>query len=534
MKVVINDVSVEAVDLEWSNVDPGGCESAMIRLEQGQAPQPRAEVLIYDGNECVFEGEVEEPGQRHSRGVASANITGVGVGAVAKRRYFDMTFIDRDLGQWKAPSITRELALANTGFPLNDNGGFRVEPDETTGLPSLILAFTNMVTTAGRKPIIEAWYDIGPSQAIASLGFSYRSYDKGAGGLNLLSGSWQAQALMSSDEAAATSDATTDFADGTTGTKSLDATTDDRRYAFIELLLNAVSAVGDGDWKIMLDCLRVIGNHNIDLFGSGYDEGVHPHDVVRWLVQELGEAWDINIEESTKLVVPHLVYRDRTAVEQGWADMSILNGGWHWGVWPRTLFGTTPQFIFSSPPRLPTAIVRYDELEDPDITERASVMFNRATVNYNKADGTLATVTVDIPHPRLPNGDISETVLSLGQSGALAAAAIGRAMLLTQQIASRMSGSILLPEYIRSPSGGKLKSSLLRSGIDRIQIVGLPIGDNRLLDSSIRSDTFHIRRASNAHSAGATRTTVEIDTGSDLIETLNARLAANAVGIQAG
>lgn len=531
-RVIIAGQLVTASAIDWSNVDPGGCESATIGIEVGHAPSPGDEVLIFEGLECVFEGEVDEPGQRHVGKVASANIAAVGAGVAAKRTYFSMIFIDRDMSRWGAMSVQRDINLGNAGFPTDDGGGWSVNPDKETGRPSLTLAFTNVVTTAARKPIIEAWYDAGPNCLIDTFDCSWRTYDKASGGLNLLAGSWNPVIKLATDDIVSVSNSSAILL--LSGDLSLTSGSGNRRYALVELFYNAVVATGAGDWRLMIDNMRVMGDHGLLVqVVTGDLDGIFSHDIARWGLEQLDGAFDTDIETST-LVIPHSAYHEDAAVEQLWADLGVLTGGWHWGVWPRDLLGDRPKFSFRSPAPVANAVVQYNDLEQPDLTERASAMFNRAIILYTDSFGTPQRTTVDIPHPRLQPDIVSETLITLGVASETSATAIGTSMLLSQQLSNRMSGSVTLPEFIAGSAGELVKSSTLRSGIDRIQILGLPVSDGLVDDRHVRGDTFHIKRVSNSYANFTIRTVVEVDTGADLIETLNARLAVNAVAVGGG
>jgi hypothetical protein len=184
--------------------------------------------------------------------------------------------------------------------------------------------------------------------------------------------------------------------------------------------------------------------------------------------------------------------------------------------------------VLSRPPGAPTCAVLASDLEQPDINERLSGMYDRAIVRYQLVDGTSGSVTVSKPHPRAVQDTGTALTVDAGLVGSVAIAeVVGLYQLSLAQIDSRAAGSVVLPERVMTDSGSRL-SSTLQAGRDRIRIVGLPRDATLLADLSQSADSFRISRVDVVETAGGSKTTVGIDAGADLIEVLQARLS-NAV-----
>lgn len=523
LQVFIDGRPVDHSSLEASAVDPGGFEACQVTLEQGVAPAPGALVRVSDGWDVVWEGIVEEPGQRHDGGRQGANVTGVGEGVALKRNPFPCIYIDRDLSKWKPVDARRELALSNAGY---DTFGHEVKTGLKTTLKQPVKADWS------RKPVCEAFYDAG----LATLG-EMRAGISVSATINISDLNWFAGFVLGDTDPAFQSGYSSSGDQVLAQATKPEGVVVKRPGSRLGLVtvsyeLAPVTGVQGREYYINWHNLRVIGDHGLPIRGripgtaAGDEvEGVNATDVVLHAVRTSQAAVDVVRADASSIVVPHLVYYDRTPAEKQIADMATLLGGWHWGVWERPALGGRPQFHFSKPPSEPTAVVNYRDLVSPDITEKLSAMHNRVVAAYENGSGARFEVVADKPHPRIPPGMVQSIELEVGLSTAEAAKAIGLTTLTLDQQQSRVAGSAGLPPFVRTLTGRLRPSHLLRPGRDRLQIVGLPVSSGLLDDAAARLDAFRVRRISVSDSGGTTRTRVEFDAGADLIETLQARLA---------
>lgn len=509
--------------LSWSASDPGGFETCNFVVERNNVTSisPNDPVTVYDGLEIAWQGVVEEPGLRSDGKKETYNVACVGYGIHLKRNPYSMVYIDRNLSEWKAQPLQRDIFLAPLGFI--PGGSWIVTSGESSdGKPSLVLAFDDLNNTTVPTPdhisVVEIWYDAGAGNTIAYSKYDFETWD--TAGHNLLTSvTWFKQVQYSDDE---TNGVETQTQTAGVATNQTFTATTPRRYAMLTFYFNATAA-GVGNWKWIVENFRLVGPHGLPLQGtSPTGDGFYPSDIVVDAVRRSRAHFDLFVEDSTGYTLPHCVYRTKTAADTIVDDMSKFVG-WHWGVWePISTFSNNPAFYFVPPPPAPTAVVHYDDCQAVDITEKLSEMFNTALVNFILPNGAVGNVTVTKPHPRLPDDVIQTVTLDVGTVGSDAAAtAIGTYQLALLQDTARTAGSMTLPNTL---IGGRA-AHMLRPGRDKIRLLGLPTFDKLLLDSSSGVESFRVRRISVSVDGGIPRTQIEFDHGADLIEVLQARLA---------
>lgn len=522
IRVRLANRDIKYSDLQWSAVDPGGFEtcSFLVNRELVDAVLPGDEVMVTDDAEVCWHGKVEEPGFRSDGQRETYNISAVGYGAEFKSSYMSMVYIDRALAEWKDIPLQRNIALAGGGFV--QEGSPSVSAGEASdGKPALILAFTqlenNIVTP--HIAIVETWYDAGYGNYIGEVRWNYETFDKSGGGLNSgLTGSWIKELSLNTREDFTLSQ--TDFMTASSGTKTYTAAPATAyRYSVLALYYNATHS-NPGDWKLIMEHLRVIGKHELALRGTAPNEGFYPSDIADDAFRRSTSNFEIVIEDSVGYVIPHLVFRGPTSVEEI-IDTASKFVGWHWGVWePGSVFSTRPRFFFTAPPSQPTTYVSYRSCENTDITEKLSEMFNTAIVNYTLPNGTIGRTTIRKEHPRLPTDVTQSIALDVGTVGSAAVAStIGQYQLALLQDTGRTAGSLTLPGQLPDNRA----SHLLRPGRDKIRIFDLPTNDHML--AAINVDSFRVRRISVSVTDSTPRTQIEFDHGADLIEVLQARLS---------
>jgi hypothetical protein len=525
LRLLIGGQAVDTDDFEYTAVDPGGFETLSVNLPAGTAPAPGAEVLVLDGLEVAWHGIVEEPGQHYAGARATAGVQAVGQGALLKRNPYSMIYMDRALSRFGGASRQRNLNDATAGYV--ESGSTQVRPDATTGQPALELAFSELDTNTAtpRRNAIEAWYDAGAGNRIAELRADYETFDKAAGGMNSLvdGAGWTPVAFLSDDDLRSNSDSTGDLL--ASGTLDVGAT-GARRYAAV-IFARETTSTTSGDWKLVLKNVRLIGDHGLaTCTGTDGLDGLLPGDIAGDALRRSRAGFDVEVTGSLAYIAPHLVYPTPVFPEQVVDDMAKLLG-WHWGVWEPATLGGRPRAILAPPPATATAVAsRADFDSDLEIVEQLSRMHNAILATYQLPDGTSGQVTVTKPHPRLADGTVQTLVLDVGVVGTPAAAGtIAAYTLALDQGQSRAAGQGTLSGDVRTAGGSRRRAHLLRPGRDRLRIRDLT-GTWSVLDDTAAIDTFRLRRTTVTVTNGQPRTRVELDDGGNLIETLQARLAA--------
>jgi hypothetical protein len=505
---LIDGVAAPLATFEFTLSDPGGPETLTAQIQAGPAPAPGARVRVLDGVEPIWDGIVEEPGQRHTGTRSSANVTAVGQAVALKRNPYSMVYIDRDLSRWGGPTLTRRTVLTTytpQGAP---------SPIQDTSGPVLSFQLEGAISAQAQS---EGFYDAGPGNLVGRVGF--------AGDAVSITGAaaWLTQMFASPDGNGSFENVSSDT-DGAGVADAVYTLTTPRRYLhFIMRLASSSATVSTRMYN--LQGLRVIGNHEVPVqVILGDLDGVRATDVARDAARRSGARFRVDVADNG-LVLPQLVYREAVEPEQIIDDMAVLLA-WHWGVWPGGVLEDTPVFVLAPPPSEATALVRYEQIQDLDLTEQLSGMYDSALVTYEDGAKTSGRVTVSRRHPRLPDGIDQQLLIDAGAGSAEYAQALGLLTLAAAQQQSRAAGSGRLPAVIQTQAGGPLPAHRLRPGRDRLQIAGMPLTGSMIEDGAGRLDAFRVKRLSVRVEKGEPRTTVEFDTGADLIETLQARVAA--------
>lgn len=516
--VADDDLTGRASGLQWTNTDPGGHETCEFLLPNDCAcPQPGDPVTIWDGYTRLWTGRVEEPGDNYDERRAPGQVGAIGAGAALKDTDIAEIFIDRDLSHWEAAPVVRKVAANST---------FRVF-DPTVGNDGTNAAVrTNLNgpwTTAPGRPLAEAWYIPNGLR----IGHVLHQWVRGTN-VNNADTNWSWSVQLASSVSLASVDSSGNLRAAGPGSGTVTATTTDRIYALVGLNYGNVAAGDQREYAIDWT-LAVIGTHGLTLRGASPSEGLYPEDIAGWV---LDQATGISrgILEPSGFILPHAAYLDPVPHEQIIDDMATLLG-WHWGVWaPDSLLDSTPVLHFRPPPEDATATVDRADCRNLRLAQRLSDFHNQARVHYTDTAGNQATVLVTRENPRLPAGLDRTLTLNIGPSDAAAAAIIGEANLALAEQQTRAAGSTELPPSVSTPSGGRTPAHHLRPGLDRIKINGLPRAGAWTEADTRRFDTFRISRTTSRVAAGgAVTTTAELDSGSNLQETLNARLSLAAL-----
>jgi hypothetical protein len=510
LKIIIGTEDVTpyvANGITFSNIDPGGYEMSSFPIPRDLPNTLRGQYLRIDcGLKVAWEGRISEVERSLGN---TTTITGEGYGALFKDNTMAQIFIDQDLTQWQGPTIGRQLELVVDGYSPSSAA---VSSDPSDGNPSLALTGTGPWTTNGWVdcealydaqgiPIASVAYNVTFGANLSGLGFNVYVY------------------LVTSD--LITSGDQVDLTSSASGT--LTASSNTRPYASI-VMFGPSSAGGAANvlYAAYVDNLAVYGNHGLTNRGGGF----YPSDIATYVASQVQGLHLGNILADTGYVLPQSVYLTPVTMDQIINDMAVA-GGDHWGVWESfsPLTGNPlPRFDFCPRPTQGqfTAFCHRSDCDKVDVKEDLSGQYNYASVNYTDVAGVSRSVLVYLDNPILDAAGIeSRTVVF---SGGLMTEAVAKVFglealdLLYSQ--DRVGGTIEISGMIDGPSG-PTAPWLLKAGIDRIRVGDLPSVDAFGIYNDVPISRVECTAGENGIS-----TTLELGSGGNLTETLQARLTA--------
>jgi hypothetical protein len=496
----------------WSATDPGGFEAASFQFPKDLPQLIRGQYVRLDsGLGVAWEGRVSQV-QRSLGNRTTINCEGYG--ALLKDEAASMVFVDRDLTRWGQPSVSRQIALVSANKGL---GTSQVQADTTNGSPALAQVISG-AWVSPNLPLVESWYDAGPANLISQIYYSTNpSVSLGAG--------WEAFVLLCSNDVAAAFEQSGNVANTTTG---YFAPGTPYRYGLLQFEYVAGAGGSDGaqvseNWHN----LAAYGNHGLP--GRGTDPvGFYPSDIFGWIVSQIPglQPGVIQQTDESNFILPHSVYYTPVNLDQIAGDMATAQG-WHWGVWESLspLTGDPrPRADFRPRPASGefTAFCHRDACDTLDIREDLGQQFNIAVVNFSDVAGVQQSVTVTADNPILDEAGIASRALVLngGTMTPATAAVFGGEALAITNIQARVAGSADIVSPIDGPSG-PMAPWMLRPGIDRLRI-----GDAPSTDAFGQMSDYPITRVESSISSSGITVSVELGSGANLVETLNARLAA--------
>lgn len=528
------DVTGRHNGLSWSNVARGGMEAAQLQPGEVLPVKPGDPVRIWVDNECVFWGDVNDPGDQAKMGQGQALVVGVGPGRVLKENPYREIYVDRDLGKWGPMPGARSHEFENGGhlqagtWTVGFDDGSSPIPTNHTGPEIRWDLFPQLYTTGAVYNFNETWYD---SQGIAlgAIYYDYNSYDLGAGGVGTLGAGgapWQALVRLANRtntlSSAAFYDESADAADGT-GQKTayVTATAADRYWAMLITRYLAAGAItANGKWATSWRNVAVYGNHRLARQGTD-PGGFYPHQIAADALKRVYNAGILpQLNEATTFILRHYLADNKTP-EQVIDDMAKFMG-WYWGVWAPSGFDTRPRLLFHPPRPTASCSVRWSDCRDGEAPRtRLDLLYDQCRVAYQDPSGKQRYVTVAKTNPFLDRSRRME--ISMAVASESEAKIYGQFALALAQSAQRGSGWAILPEYVDTQMGRR-PSATLQAGRDRLRVVGLPLVSNMLERDTRSGDTFHIQKVECVEQGdGSIQTRVEFDGGADLLDTLQLR-----------
>lgn len=482
--------------LSFSSSMPGGHEQMGCTL-------PRLPGIEYGDLERMSDfvvygpgGEVRWQGRLTDAPSVSGDQMAVTPGAVGYKAHLSdsrrasMVFIDRDLSQWGGPGAQRRLDLNVANQP--PQGDPSATWDTGSNAPALTMQIGG-TWASPQSPVIEAWYDAGSGNAIASIHGAFSGPSDTA---------WTLIAAVLSDAAGGTFEATRDLYTAASSSFSF-APTARYRYGEMRWQYNATpGGVDGGEYVVNLTALRVIGDHGltlrtgIDGFGGYFASDVLRYAIPRWAPQLA--VTDESVQQSS-FVISQLAFRDKTT-PQAFVDEVTRFELLDWAVWGKTFWlhqrGTVGNTWIT---RVGPSRLRQTGPSD----ERLG---NRVIVYYPDVDGTTRTVGppgsgCDVEDAALQDDDPENPANKLGieryldpvqmQDVSLSGAAIevGRRYLVEARALDR-SGSCEITGYVFDDRGIMHPASAVRAGDRLIVADARDTSPRRIVRAAYNADTF--------------------------------------------
>lgn len=520
------DLTESHSDLQLSNVDPGGFEILTVKPSELRGIVVGAPIRARIGDELIFHGRLNEPGQHTSQGQDEFSLAGVGYGAVLKDNAIREIYVDADVTKWRPPSTTHQAAQIVAGFAPS---GPTVTPDDNGGAPALK---SEAVSTWGAtsRPYCYGIYDaLGLS--VADVYYAWKLASAFSGDTNF---GWEVN--TGPDDSGSGASGTGNLRAAGPGSGSLTAAASTHKYVYAGMYHAAAGGTGREIYDVLWTCLAVYGRHGLTkrgVAGATQPQGFFPSDIAVDAFKRSGMAMSgFVLGDDSNTIVRQAAYLDPITNDQLLTNMAGLLG-WHWGVWePISVLDDRPSGWFTGPPANATAVVSRSECDEIDVPKlHLDQLYNQARVQYTDVAGVSKYVTVAVDNAALTaSGLVTRTMeLSLGVGSIGAAQAFGGYALRLANAGQRGSGSAILPDFVALSTGGRKPASLLKAGRDRLRVLDIPDAGSLFEGDTRRYDTFRIQRVETTFVNGQPRTRVEFDTGADLLEVLQAQLAA-AVG----
>jgi hypothetical protein len=269
-------------------------------------------VLVGDDGQIAYEGRIGST-PRSTGGGHSIAVQTAGWMAHAKDRKFREVYVDREMRQWHEPPLNRRAQIAAGPY---GQGKIQVAVDGS----GLIWSVPNEALPASEFG--EIHYDAGPDVTVA------RVFYKGA-----RTGSFATIDAASIQVADADSFATADTYALTLDDTVRQQATTARRYVKIPVVTSGAVTPPIGTQQRM-SMVAVYGNHTVSLRSPGSTEpdGVYASDVIRDIASRFCPKLNTAGVEDTTLVIPHVVFRERTTPFDAFL---LLNGphGYELAVW---------------------------------------------------------------------------------------------------------------------------------------------------------------------------------------------------------
>jgi len=503
------DITRHAGGLSYSNVDPGGHETFTAQIPVAHLPDPGEQLDVWDGLTRVWHGLVEEPAETINGRHAVGRLSGVGAGARLKDNPFTVTFVHARPRDYQDPRSLDTAPLTN----FRTNGAVQAGDAPTIGFPS------GADVTAGDAAGITL--DLGALAAAKRVVITFENNGVATGTYSLYvkGNDLPSQIISGGDNAIGPIDPSS------ASTTQAGTFTTPRRFVTILLYKGTGGTTSEtADRLVRITSIKVFGDTPYE---SGNASIITPSSAALVALANSGAPVAPGFIERNSYVVQHLMYGDKPVdADAILTDLGKL-AAWHWGVWEPAWGDPRARLDFHAPPRQATALVRRRDCTGLEVAEKRSGLYDSILVTFADAAGHPGSTVVTLPNPRMPARQSRRMTADMGIGDVSTAALYGQAVLGLQQIGNRGAGSPTLPRSVMLPGGGLRPAHHLQAGRDRLGIVDLPDTGPATDPDRSRFSTFRCRRVNVQVSANGTpATTVDIDGGQDLLDTLTARLTA--------
>jgi hypothetical protein len=423
-----------------------------------------------DGS-VAYEGRVgAQP--RSVKDAHSISVQCAGHMAHARDRPFSEVYVDRDLSAWQVPSRARQVSLLASNWGMGTGQSVM----DASAFPALQLQLQGSWSSPF-KPLVEMWYDAGPSNRAGIVYFSSQ-------GTAQTTATFELYVLSGTTDNTVTQTSTDQWAG--TNTETYFTFSAGRRYCAFEWLYNTTPAGADGaDFSMFLQNVAVYGDHGLPTYGAD-PRGVLASDVMRDIASRFCPQLSTAGVQNTEWPIPHLVFKDPTDPYDAFLELNKFHL-WELGVWEnKTLtFAPADRTDYDWEIRLSDFGVEVDL--QGDSTENLA---NGIIVNYqNVATGVKDTLFPDSytdladSNPDSPinqHGLTRWTKLDLSSpTTADAAVQIGRAALLEYN-QPKAPGTITITGHVRDRAGHWQQGWKVRAG-DTVSITDHPNDSPRLV-----------------------------------------------------
>lgn len=273
----------------------------------------------YDGS-VAYEGRIgAQP--RSFDATHSITVQMAGWMSHARDKPFTEIYVDRDLGAWHEPSRGRQASLLAGNFSIGQLGTGR---DSTNSAPALTFNFTGGWTSPF-KPTVEAWYDAGPGNQIASAYFQVETTTN----VNPADANWQLVIGGGSTDAA------TNWTGADQLTSALStfggAVTASRHIALV-WWYGSTPAGGDGvPFQVNVRNIALYGDHGLQLVGAD-PAGVTASQAMIHIASAHCPKLNTDGVQPTTWQIPHLVFKDPTDPYDAFLELNKYHL-WELAVW---------------------------------------------------------------------------------------------------------------------------------------------------------------------------------------------------------
>lgn len=286
--------------------------------------------FIGANGETAYEGFIASMPRSMDSDGHSITINLAGYMATAADEPFTMVFVDRDQGAWTPAATMRRVDLLSANFGRISDPS--VSPD-ADGRSTLRTTFAGG-WALNEFPIAEAWYDAGPRNAIGSV---TADWTRGQN-VDNTDTNWIWRTMLATDDRGVSFDISANLrAAGPGAGVSLSATTDDRRYAALQLYYTTAAGGDEREYGIDWSQVAVYGNHGLPLLGTSAPYGVAASDVITWLIENYCPLLNAGGVQQTTYPISQLAFKTGTKAFDAFLKVNSYHD-WMLGVWEdRTL-----------------------------------------------------------------------------------------------------------------------------------------------------------------------------------------------------